>query len=631
MKRLASLLLVLMLALFFVGCGDEQTPEEKEREELSKITITLENDQFTKDTELISKVQTVYDVTWEVEDNEYCKVEEKNGSIYLVLLKTGGREIKLTATIHGLLEGVSVTKEFKIYTNIIKSEEITIEKFMTSAVGNGSTVTIKGTVYEINESGYWITDAEDSYLFVYTKTSENKDKNGVVIKVGNEIEVKGDKKIFYSMYELENSEANIIAEVSDYDISKLASTSTIEDVLEYAYIEPGKGYTKHFGKIFEIEGILIADKFDSGYTYNIESIKTKQALVIYNSVMNDAEVKNLEDNLGKYVKMTCILYDTHSSGYVRIYPVKDVVATEKPVLTDQEIVDAIAYEINGMDLEIATDVEFPTTMDGATLTWTSSNPEYLSNNGEVLKQDTQNNVEAKVTCVITLNDVSKTVELTFTILPITTTTVLETTKKALTGKESIYQVEAKVIEIDTVKYGYFYIADASGISYVRSEMSKFGIEKGKSYKLLVKTTLYLNSNKEVTPQLNVISAEELTTEVQICDAVEVDIEKLAERKTAQTTLLDTEIKALASDSLYGQLVKFRCYISVRTSGSYTNVYLAVSTKATDNAAYYQHTSQYQDELKALDGKYVEIIAPVYGYHATYGWRIGTYLSVTVIE
>ena len=40
---------------------------------------------------------------------------------------------------------------------------------------------------------------------------------------------------------------------------------------------------------------------------------------------------------------------------------------------------------------------------------------------------------------------------------------------------------------------------------------------------------------------------------------------------------------------------------------------------------------YQDELKALDGKQVTIIAPLYGYHASYGWILGTYLSVEEVK
>ena len=44
------------------------------------------------------------------------------------------------------------------------------------------------------------------------------------------------------------------------------------------------------------------------------------------------------------------------------------------------------------------------------------------------------------------------------------------------------------------------------------------------------------------------------------------------------------------------------------------------------AGYYQHTSFLQDELKALDGKLVELVCPVYGYSGLYGWRLGTAIS-----
>lgn len=631
MKKLLGLLLALTLCFVFVGCKEKTDPVEEEIKELQKLTILLENEQFSKDTELPSKVSSIYKLTWKVEDNEYCEVQLIDEKYFLVVKKTGGKEIKLTATIHGLNEGAEVNKEFLIYTNLIESKDTTIADFMNkSKVANNETVTIKGTIYLICPEGYWMTDAADSYLYVYTKAEKVTDKTGKALKVGNEVSVKGKKSLYHSMIEMVEPETTVLNETSSYDFSNLAKTSTIEEIRKYAYID-GTGASARFGSVFTIEGTLIDDKFSSGYKYNIESIKTKECLVFYDKAMSEELLNSFADKVGKYVKVTGILWDTHSSGYERFVPISPAEVTTKPELTDAEVVAAIKNQLNEMGKEIASDAEFKSEIDGATLTWVSANPEVLSNEGKILKQDTQETLEVKVTVTIKLNDAEETLELTFKVLPLTTKTILEATKIALAAKEEVIQIKAKIIAIDTEKKGYFYVADETGVTFVRSEIAKYGLAVGDSARLLVKTTVYYNSNKEITPQLNVQEAEKLTEEVKVCEAVEVKIEDLAEKVTAQTTLTPEEIKGLSSSTFYGQLVKFKCYVSVRQNGDYTNVYLAVSAGTDSQAAYYQHTSLYQNEMKALDGKYVEIVAPVYGYSASAGWRIGTYISISEVK
>ena len=75
MKKIFGLLLALTLCFVFVGCKEKKNPVEEEIKELEKMSIVLENEQFTKDTELPNQINVVYKVTWKVEENEYCEVE----------------------------------------------------------------------------------------------------------------------------------------------------------------------------------------------------------------------------------------------------------------------------------------------------------------------------------------------------------------------------------------------------------------------------------------------------------------------------------------------------------------------------------------------------------------------------
>ena len=265
-------------------------------------------------------------------------------------------------------------------------------------------------------------------------------------------------------------------------------------------------------------------------------------------------------------------------------------------------------------------------MEGTTVVWTSEKPEVLDATGKIKSRGAED-IEVKLTAVITAGEVTKTVDVIFVVKAVELKTALEATKIALSGKEEYIKIEGKIVAFDTEKQPYFYVADESGVTFVRTKLDTEKFAIGDSVSVVVKTTLYLNSDKEITPQLNVVSIEKLEKEIVVKEAETVEASVIAEKlHSGEATLGQQEIKTISSNELYGKLVKVRVYISVRTSGNYTNVYLATENSATSPAGYYQHTSPLQDELKALDGKLVELVCPVYGYSASYGWRLGTAIS-----
>ena len=618
MKKLVLSILTLVLCFGFFACDNT----EAEIEELNAIasTLVLEDDTIEADMVLFSKAATLYKVTWELEENDNCELAVNDkGQTYIKILDntTWSDEIKLTATIHGVTEGVSVKKEFIIYARQIPTESVGLDDFYANK-DTDVAVELTGYVYSMLPGGFWITDETGYTVYIYTNTSPVG-----LCEVGDKVKVVGNKILFYSMYEVENPSVEVLEKGNGtYDLASMTKDSDIDTLATY-----DKNYRHLFGTLYNIEGVVIEDP-SGKYTYAIESLTSGAYVVFYNSAMNDQDATkaNLAKNLGKYVKVQVMVFDQYSSGFVRVLPMTDVVETSMPVMTDEQKVDRIAAQIEGLEKELAADATLPEAMEGTTVEWTSEKPEVLDATGKIKSRGAED-IEVKLTAVITAGEVTKTVDVIFVVKAVELKTALEATKIALSGKEEYIKIEGKIVAFDTTKYPYFYVADESGVTFVRTKLDTEKFAIGDSVSVVVKTTLYLNSDKEITPQLNVVSIEKLEKEIVVKEAETVEASVIAEKlHSGEKTLGQQEIKTISSNELYGKLVKVRVYISVRTSGDYTNVYLATENSATSPAGYYQHTSPLQDELKALDGKLVELVCPVYGYSASYGWRLGTAIS-----
>lgn len=633
MKKLASLLMALLLCLCFVGCGEEkEDPKEVEQKEVESLAkgILIESDQIEQNTELPSKAGSIYKITWTLDENDRCELQENDGVYTIVILENSdwSGPLKLVATVHGTLEGVQATKEFEIYARKKVAEEVTIAEFLdNSKVKSGDTAQISGTVYFTAPGGFWIIDSENSRLFVYGSS--------YTVKAGNEVIVVGQKTIYFSMVEMGNAATTVTNAKEGFDLTTITEEGSVELLNDYIPEDSNEKVDHtNFGKIYTIEGTVVTNDLGGGYTYALESHITGEKVALYDSQFADGDKDNLAAKFGKYVKFTCMYWDMYSDGFIRIIPIGTIEEKAMPELTNEQKVMKAEAVINRINKEFAVSTKLPTDVDGVTISWVSSNPEVLKEDGTILKQS-EEKVEVKLTATITLGDLTKTVEITVKVMPLEEKTVLEATQVALEGTEQIIKIKGQILALDNSNY--FYIADNTGISYVRSKIDSITsegvtLEVGDSVELVVKTTVYYNNNKEITPQLSVISCEKLEETIAIIEAETVTFEKL-KKITNGTTLEETEKEKISKNELNGKLVKLECYVQVRTSSNYTNAYLVISDseKEAINVAYYQHTSLYQNEIKALDGKKVVIVCPVYGYSASYGWRLGTYISLDVVE
>lgn len=628
MKKFALAVLALMLSLTFIGCGNNK--KETEQKEMDKIisSLILASETFNSDTELEEKISG-YPIEWTISESEYAEIKTIDGK-YVLVVHRGSEwspELKLVATITSLeFEDVKASKEFEVY--IEKQSEYT-EYDIITVINDKSTsatkVKVTGTVYAIYSQGYWIMDEKGDCLYVFTKSAPS----GVAI--GDKVSVVGDRAIFYSMIELENPVHEVVEKGNGtFDYSKVATEITLED-----FAKKNGDNKAEFGKVFKVKGYIVDDPAGK-YTYAVKSHLTNSFVTFYDSPVDSTVKEKIGAMKGKFVEVSVLFWDYHSANFVRGVAVTDLVETSIPELTTEQkfvLAESVVGDVAG---DVAGNVVLPTAVDGAddvTIAWKSGNEDVITSKGVRKEFANQTNIAVTLTATITIGDQTKEVAITVNLVPISEKDILAVEKETLAaGTNALYFIiSGKVVAFDSNGKDYFYIADKTGVIFVRTKAADKDIELNSSYKLLVSTTVYYNSNKEVTPQLSVISAEKLENEVEVVAPEVVDINVIAEKYTTDSVMTQAVINKASSSDLNGKLVKFTCYISVRTSGSYTNVYLAIENNQTCATGYYQHTSYYQDELKALDGKKVEIVAPVYGYHATYGWRIGTYLSCTVVE
>lgn len=628
MKKIALTIMALLLCFCFVACG-----EQKEQDELNKLVKNFiwENDRIEGDTALPDTLGEKFHITWELTTNENCFLEEKDGkfTIKVTDVTEWSDELILKAIITGSSEKVTAVKEFEIYARKKVGIDVDLVSFYSSDVSNNAIVCLRATIYQVVPGGFWVTDGEGHYAYAYGSNEG--------LKAGYEVEVTGEKSLYYSMYEIKDPITKVLDDSkSTYDTAKMATEITIDDLEAFSQAE--KPDPTKFGAIYTIEGTIIKNELGGSYDYALESAYSDKAVALYNSqFLDENTLKDLEAHFGKYVTLTVLYWDVHSSKFVRVVPLTTVTEKAAPELTDAQKLAKAELVISKMDKEFAADVELPTDISGVTVTWTSSNENVIASNGK-LGERTVTNQEAKLTAVLTVGSETKTVELDVVVLALEEKTCLEAVTAALNGEQVNMLLTGKIIALDSApKNNYFYIADASGVAFVRSKLLTFTPEGGEDFKVgdvvkvLVKTTVYYNNNKEICPQLNALTVEKSDKVVEMPEAVEVSIETLADKPSINDTLSETEIKNISKNAWYGHLIKVTCYVSVRTSGSYVNAYLASDNSQTAPAAYYQHTSTFQDEIKALDGKQVTIVAPMYGYSTQYGWRLASYISCDVVE
>lgn len=623
-RKVLVLILTLVVSLMMVGCSDKKEILAEINEAINSITLgdvsTLKGNFDIRNTTIVGELE----IKWELVDvDSTLKLEAKDDAKWTTVVVTpteytedaqgkqtnawGKGTLRATVT----KEEQSVSRDWTLH--VVPGEKtsvLTVDGIKNAEVD--TVVEITGKVRYTAPAGFFIEDSTGG-IYVYTNAAPAE---GVV--PGAEVNVKGKKVLYYSMPQIGDPAVSIVtaAPSTGYDYSTVAEMK-IEDINKVT-TEDLSG----FGSIKKITGMVIKD-FASPTNgakvsdYAIKDSLTNEVAAIYNSSSKSVQ-DLLATKVGQYVSVVVVTYDFHSSQKVwRHFAVEGTVQdATAPVLTDAEIIASVKGEVEAMFVgkSFAADLVLPATgLAGGTIAWTSGNTAVVANDGKVTIPAVDTDVE--LTFTITSGEVSEEYKVTVKILAVTLKTVKEATD-ALDVADGMVMVEGVIIGQDVD--GYYYLADETGVIYVRHKLADNTLVVGNKVKVTGKGVVFLNSNKQYTRQISGnYSVVKVDEEIHASPLAAVDATIADFDFTIAADQLRTNVP---QEELYGKIVKFNAFITIQ--GTYKNVYLATSTEEGAPKILVYYKSMGDADLKALVGKQVTITAVVYDYHVADGWRLG---------
>lgn len=623
-RKYLVLILTLVVSLMMVGCGNKKEVLEEINSAISSITLgdvtTLKDSFDIRNTTNVGDLE----IKWELVDADTTlKLEAKNVDWTTVVVTpteytedAQGKQTNvwgkgtLRATV--TKEEQSVSRDWTL--NVVPGEKtnvLTVEGIKNS--DEDTAVEITGIVrYIVSGKGFYVEDTTGA-IYVF---QDGALADGVV--PGAKVNVKGKKVLYYGMPQVTEPVVSIVAAAptTGYDYSK-APAVEIGDINKLTTTD-----LEAYGKIAKISGMVVRDYKSptNGQTVSqfaiIDSL-TNETAAIYNS--SSQAVKDLlATKVGDYVSIVIVINDFHSSQKVwRHYGIEGSIQDiEAPVLTDAEIIANAKAEVELQlkDKSFAADLDLPTSgIAGGTITWVSGNTAVVANDGKVTIPAVDTDVE--LTYTITSGETSTEYKVTVKILAVTLKTVKEATD-VLDTADGMVMVEGVIIGQDVD--GYYYLADETGVIYVRHKLADNTLVVGNKVKVTGNGLVFLNTNKQYTRQISgnysVVKVDDQihTSPLAAVDATIADFDFTIKGEELRTKV--------PQELLYGKVVKFNAFITIQ--GSYNNVYLATSTEAGAPKILVYYKSMGDADLRALAGKQVTITAVVYDYNVADGWRLG---------
>lgn len=635
-KKIWLILLVCVLSLGFVACGEEEVEEEPKlttEQELQKVLngviVDASIKKLVSDLELPNMANGEYYISWSIDEkySEYAKIEEYGeGKQKIVIVRPEIGEAWAEFVLVGEI-GEGVTKVKREWTGCYVMPEQpapivnTVELFSQT---QGAYIQISGQAIYMNGShGIWIKDKFGT-AYIYTE------KNGKLdVEVGDTFTVTGTKDLYYSLLEVKDvtlDKESVVKGTFDYNDEVIESD--VDTLAGYAPV--GSTYSQEqlsvLGKFYKISGKIIDDP-NGKYTYAVENPATGKSVVIYDSALADGVKDKVASLKGKYAEMVVLYNDFYSTGFARVVPILDSIKeTEAPTLSDEDKVnDTIATLQKLLSEKVVEDIALPTSndYDGLTIEWASNKPEVLSAEGKFGTSENKEE-EVELTAVIKLGEITKEEKFTVTVAFASEMTVAEAVK-ACDGDSKVVSLKGKVVALDVD--GYFYLADSTGVIYVRSKLPE-GVVSGDSVVVDGQTSVYLNSNKQYTRQINANNISKIEEEVAVMEAVKTAISDFPSLEAENGVLSNAAIETIKAYSNYGKLVEITGY--VKTRGQYCNAYICEANDDTSAGLLVYYKSDKQDELKAYEGKKVTVVICVYDANGFDGWRLGSPLSITEV-
>lgn len=455
-KKQILVLVVFVLAVFAVACGSSK--DEAAQEKAKKVYIST-TEAYVEDIPLAKYVQGDKEakITWTsndtsiIEITEYDEGDPNKEMFYLgkVTVPEEQKSVTLTATVSYQDGTGSVKFVVKVGNNYV---EKTVAEAKESDLG--TLVKLEGTVVFTSGSGYVLKDST-GYIYMYGSNHGRK--------VGEKVVVRGELAVYNSMIQLKNAGATVVGEEpAGFDPSDDAEVVEIKDLINHNYKDK-----MFYSKMFKVKGTL-KESDNSNAPYEIASpYNPAEAIGItkYTSDESKDYIKKFiaahKDEVGQVVEVTVVIYDYRSGAFSVLFP-ETAVEGEVDYTTQQAVdttLNELQDELSGQyvtgDLDLATTY----TRFGTNVTWVSSHPEILANDGKV----NMPNEDTKVTLTVSVEKDGKTatgtIEVTVKKLDVSKVEdILELTPKTRSEKILVL-VEGKVI---SYQYKGYWVADETG-------------------------------------------------------------------------------------------------------------------------------------------------------------------------
>ena len=621
-KRIFGLLLAFVMLLCLVGCQSKADKASVEALGKAKdIIYTMYKDakELTPDDyQVVAHVAVdgvQYEIEWTVE------VKSGNASDIKVVAKAGEKttidinkyaeaEIKydLVATIkddRGNVVSQSFAHSVPAFKLTSWAEYMAAEK--------GAALNVKGVV-----TGAW--KETDSTALVYFQNEDGgyyayrlaiTPESFATLVPGVEILVTGTKDIYSTVSEVVSGTFEIVnatpQEVKPLDITELFKAA--EKISDKSLVDKqGMFVTLKGVELLNIEDKYLWFQLAGKKAYIYLSSSTCFATAEEQSAMKEKMINGQTADITGFVS----LY----SGDIQILPLNgDCIVHVKEELTDDQIIAKAEEKVLGYASEeaYAAGIDLATSIpQGATIAWTSGNPDILANDGKIVNYPLEL-TEVELTALITVGSKTKEVKVTVKIAAMSPSKSDEIKAACIANEGKAYMFEGVLIALD--KSGYGFVADEKGVVYVRYKFNDFAI--GDTVRVIGTPTVY--TTKQYTMQFGgSITATKIDKDIKVMDPILIHGSDLPKPASQEEAL---------ANRYYGLLVKMTITVGYKQVGNYTNPYI---TYDDGSEGMYWYSAGKLDDFKAFDGKTITIVAPIYAYF-TDGydmWFLGTFVEAS---
>lgn len=625
------------MALFasfgLVACDKEKIDDETKMEQALNSIALGDLNSLTQPFDLISVTgKHKLPITWSLENVEGEQAElDLSGAVPRVIITQdpyrgvdeNGKPLNkwghavLTATVR--IKDKTKSRSWDLYIKPA-DEFYNLSVIEAAQQSEGTPVKVEGTVTYVHSNGFYIADETGSiYVYKFPSSATLKDK----ILPGAKVEIEGNITIYYGQPEIgEKYNIKIKEEApATFNYAELAEETYLPEIVWREATDP-----KAYGRIVNFVGKVVEDNSGKTTYYQLFDETFNLKITIYDESSGAPKqfLDQVKEKVGKYVKATFVVYNYHSS--YKIWRVFGVPGTVQEVsafqYTQENKLELAAAKIrNSLDgSSVFSNITLPTSLsefEGLTVTWASSHPDIISTTG--VFNYPEETTEVELTMTLKLGTLEKQSKLKVTAVAPRTMTVAEVHKAIDMNQAKTVLVEGVIIGRDSD--GYFYLADETGVIFVRTKLSDFNVAVGDKVKIIADGSFYDGKDRYGrrladggNAVITKVDNEKHESPLALTDASISDFDH---------TITKSTLKKFKEEELASQLLKISGYFRLIKEGSYTNTYLAESMDENAPKMKIYYKSYNVSELNILDGQQVTLIVAVYEvYPESGGWALG---------